>query len=208
MQLTRVIGELLFSVDFAGAAKGSADAIATRQRYIHRFFKWIVPWPDYLPTRINRDYRRASQYIDRAIYTMIASRRASSAPPPDMLSQLMQVKHKDGRAMNDRQIRDEALTIASTGYETIGTALAWTFYLLAQHPDVTQRLTSELHRVLAGRPPRIDDVPKLEFTQMVLSEAMRDLPADLDLRAGAAADDRLPVGFDLRAGSKVYLSPT
>ena len=51
MRLTqRVIGRLLFSVDFTGAAKGLADAITTRQRYIHRFFKWIVPWPDYLPT--------------------------------------------------------------------------------------------------------------------------------------------------------------
>ena len=108
--------------------------------------------------------------------------------------------------MNDRQIRDEALTIASTGYETIGTALAWTSYLLAQHPDVTERLTSELRRVLAGRPPhRRCAEARIHADGPLRGDA--NLPADLDLRAGATARRPLAGGIDLRAGSKVYLSP-
>ena len=36
--------------------------------------------------------------------------------------------------MADQQVRDEAVTLFITGYETIGEALTWTSYLLSQHP--------------------------------------------------------------------------
>ena len=38
--------------------------------------------------------------------------------------------------MSPRQIHDEALTLLLVGHETTALALSWTWYLLAQHPDV------------------------------------------------------------------------
>src|SRR5262249_32103603 len=53
---------------------------------------------------------------------------------------------------------------------------AWTFYLLAQHPEVESRLHQELDHVLNGRLPMPADVRQLEYTEMVIKEAMRLYP--------------------------------
>ena len=78
--------------------------------------------------------------------------------------------------MSDRQIRDEAMTIFLAGHETTANAMAWTWHLLGTSPDVEARLHDELRRVLDGRIPSMDDVPKLEWTRAIISESMRLFP--------------------------------
>jgi cytochrome P450 len=78
--------------------------------------------------------------------------------------------------MNDKQLRDEVMTIFLAGHETTSNVLSWTWYLLARHPEVRQRLDAELQAVLGGRPPGLADLPALPFTLQVLKEAMRLYP--------------------------------
>ena len=61
--------------------------------------------------------------------------------------------------MTDQQVRDEAMTIFLAGHETTANALAWTWYLLSQAPDVEARMHEEIDRVLGGRLPTMDDIP-------------------------------------------------
>src|SRR5262249_53267630 len=82
----------------------------------------------------------------------------------------------DGTGMTDRQLRDEVMTLFLAGHETTANALSWTWYLLGQHPEVEERLAAELREVLAGRPPTVDDIPRLVFTESVVLEAMRLYP--------------------------------
>ena len=57
--------------------------------------------------------------------------------------------------MTDQQVRDEAMTLFMAGHETTAMALSWTWYLLAQHPEVDARLGEELAPCSASaRPPR------------------------------------------------------
>ena len=77
--------------------------------------------------------------------------------------------------MTDEQLRDEAMTLFLAGHETTANALAWTWYLLAQHPDVAERLVASLDAALDGRTPTMDDVPRLGYARQVLSEAMRPI---------------------------------
>jgi cytochrome P450 len=44
-----------------------------------------------------------------------------------------------GAAMTDQQVRDEVLTILIAGHETVASALTWSWYLLALHPEITRR---------------------------------------------------------------------
>ena len=53
--------------------------------------------------------------------------------------------------MNDKQVRDEVMTLLFAGYETTSNLLAWTWYVLSQHPEVEHRLHAELDEVLDGR---------------------------------------------------------
>jgi cytochrome P450 len=92
----------------------------------------------------------------------------------------------DGSRMTDQQVRDEVLTLFLAGHETTGGALSWTWYLLAQHPEVEARLADELGAVLGGRPPTVADLPALRYTEMVVTESMRLYPPAYALGRQAA----------------------
>src|SRR6185436_4383512 len=53
-------------------------------------------------------------------------------------------------------------------------ALAWTFHLLAQHPEVRARMEAELDAL--GRTPSQEDLKRLPYTLAVFKEAMRLYP--------------------------------
>ena len=48
----------------------------------------------------------------------------------------------------------------------------WTWYLLATHPEVQARFHAEPDEVLAGRPPTLDELSRLTFTEQILTESM------------------------------------
>ena len=75
-----------------------------------------------------------------------------------------------------QRIRDHAITLIAAGHETTAHVLAWTWYLLSQHPQAEAKLHSELALVLGGRPPSADDLPSLEYAEQVLTEVMRLYP--------------------------------
>ena len=82
----------------------------------------------------------------------------------------------DGSRMSDDQVRDEAITMIFAGHETTANGLAWTFHLLAQHPDVLARLRAEVDAALGGRLPSLADLPKLPYALQVFKESMRLFP--------------------------------
>ena len=107
--------------------------------------------------------------------------------------------------MTDRQVYDEALTLAITGHETMGEALPWTLYLLAKHPQVERKVWAELREVLRGDPPGVEDLPGLRYTEMVLLESMRLYPPTWIYPRISRNRDRLPSGLAVGAKTKLYL---
>jgi cytochrome P450 len=80
--------------------------------------------------------------IDDLLATEIAERRAE--PRDDILSLLATARFEDGEPMDDREIRDQLMTLLLAGHETTATALAWTFDLLTSHPHTLERLVAEV----------------------------------------------------------------
>src|SRR5262249_47278827 len=111
--------------------------------------------------------------IDNTIYDAITACRKNPEQRHDLLSMLLQARYEDGTGMTDKQVHEEALILLVTGYETIGEALSWTWYLLAQHPDIASKLTAEVDSVLGDSVPRSEDLPNLGYVGMVLAESMR-----------------------------------
>jgi len=64
----------------------------------------------------------------------------------------------------------------TAGHETVGAALTWTWYLLAEHPTVQSQLHDEVHGRLQGRSPTAEDLPHLPFARAVFEEALRLYP--------------------------------
>jgi cytochrome P450 len=137
---------------------------------------------------------------------MIADHRRHGQDRGDLLSLLLAARDEDtGEAMSDKQVRDEALTLILAGHETTANALAWTWYLLSQNPEVEQKLHAELAAVLDGRAPTVADLPNLRYTSMVIDESMRLYPPAWSVGRSPIADDEI-LGFQIPKGSSLMLS--
>jgi cytochrome P450 len=84
--------------------------------------------------------------VDELLLAEIAEhrRRDDLADRDDMLSALILARFEDGSGMDDRELRDQLMTLLLAGHETTATALAWAFDLLLRHPAQLGRLRESL----------------------------------------------------------------
>lgn len=116
-------------------------------------------------------------------------------------------KNPVGRAnMSREQARDEAMILLAGGTGTTATAITWAAYLLARNTDVQERVVDEVDRVTGGRRPTGEDARQLEFTEMVLNEAMRLYPPAYTTSRQSIEPVEVG-GHRLTAGSQVHLVP-
>jgi cytochrome P450 len=149
----------------------------------------------------NRRFWRAMARLEHGIEREVRMRRAERvAAGEDFLTTLLQAP------MSDRQVREEAIANITTGNAVTVSGLLWTFYLLAQHADVEAQLHAELDTILADRLPCVEDLPKLQYTRMLIAEAMRLYPPAWTIGRRVIQDYAID-DVHLPAGSLVLVSP-
>src|SRR5690606_35981951 len=129
----RIVGKTLFDVDATGAR---AKPVFEAMNAIQESQGNLTLLPEWIPTPANSRRRRALKALDALIYGMITERQAETTDRGDLLSMLVAARDESSQPMDDRQIRDEAVTIFLAGHETTANTLNWTFTLLAQHPEI------------------------------------------------------------------------
>ena len=139
---------------------------------------------------------RLARYLraaDALLYEEIARRRGEPdlEERSDVLSLLLCARDEDGRAMTDRELRDELFTMLAAGHETTATALAFAIDLLLHHPRELERLRES---VAAGE----DD-----YLRAVMHETLRLRPV-IDANERTLTKPRRIAGWDLPPGVKVY----
>lgn len=206
---TAIAGKTMFNWDIDSAA--AADIRKALDDAVSLFTRVSVPFAELLlrlPLPSNRRFFRARAHLDAAIYRLIDERRRDGRDRGDLLSMLLLAHDSegDGGGMTDRQVRDEALTLFLTGFDTVSLALTWTWYLLAQHPAAERALHAELDRVLGGRAPTVNDLAALPYTRMVLSETLRLYPPIYAI-AREAREAFEAGGYAVPAGTLVLMSP-
>jgi cytochrome P450 len=162
--------------------------------------------PEWIPLPRNIRNKRGVHQLDEIILPIIDERRKSNEDKGDLLSMLLLAQDEDGNHMTDKQLRDEVVTLVLAGHETTANALTWAWYLLSQHPEIEARLHEEVDRVLGGRLPTLEDLRRLEYTNMVFKETMRLYPPIPTY----ARQSLVPVelgGYMLPAGSIILISP-
>ncbi|HEV2619917.1 MAG TPA: cytochrome P450, partial [Acidobacteriaceae bacterium] len=164
----------------------------------------LLGLPEWIPRPAVSRARKIFRDSDRVILRLIAERRRAGGPD-DLLAMLLAAPEGEAAA-SAREVRDQVATIFTAGHETTANALAWTFYLLSQHPAERARLEDELDHVVGDRPVTADAVPDLVFTRRVIEESMRLYPPAHTVSRQALAPDRLgPIA--LHKGSSVLIVP-
>jgi cytochrome P450 len=126
---------------------------------------------------------------------------------PDVLSLLLRAQDEDGSALTEEQLIAQASILYVAGHETTSHTLCWTLFLLSQHPRVLADLEDELHGVLRGDAPSVEQLSRLPLLDAVVKESMRLLPTTpfLFLRK---ATERFQLGsLSLPGGTNLMLSP-
>ncbi len=224
----RVLGKTIFSLDLSEASSSVAEALQAINVYALALF--YRPWLPYLGplAATNRRGSAALHTLYDLVSRLIRERRAqfhaphcqipdaapgaaghslSSSAPEDILTLFLLLRDEHGQpAFTDEQISNETLSLLIAGHDNASSLLCWTWYLLAQHPDIARRVYSEVEEVLQGRPPTLDDLSRLPYIRMVLEEVLRLYPPAWSFPRRALADDTI-AGYTIPAGSTILLCP-
>jgi cytochrome P450 len=230
MRLTLgIICKSVLNYDVESEAQDVGKALTTVRNYSKRLQSPIGQVLNKIPILpAPKRAREAREKLDSLVYGLISDRRQQEESGnemryDDLLSRLMQAQESntanhvgnngipstststtsDGK-MSDKQVRDEVMTIFIAGHETTSNALTWTFYLLSQYPNVERKLHDEIELVLGNRIPTVDDIPKLQYTEIVLRESMRIFPPVWTM--GRRVENDYSVGeYTIPAGSSILM---
>lgn len=153
-----------------------------RQPYLNWWRKWSGKI---------KEHEDLAADLENAIRSLVHQRQASGETRDDLLQMLLDSRYEDtGEAMSEQQLLDELKIIFVAGHETSANGLAWAWYLLSQHPEVVEKIRTELHENLGERRIEFTDLPKLEYLSQVVDEVLRLYPpAWITDRMAAEADE-------------------
>jgi cytochrome P450 len=202
-----IVGKALFSRDLSAEADTVSQSFEVVRKHTTNRIMSVVKFPANFPTPQNRRFRQAIINSERIVYDLIKERRRGQGNPNDLLSLLMAARDEEtGEGLSDQELRDQALTIIGAGYETTTQALTWTWYLLAKHPDIENKLRAEISNVLDRRTATFEDLPRMKYTLMVFQEAMRLYPPAWAISRAAIETDEIG-GYRVPANSEILLLP-
>ncbi|KAF0891255.1 hypothetical protein E2562_009433 [Oryza meyeriana var. granulata] len=208
--------------DFASAFDRATEATLNRfifPEFVWRFKKW-------LGLGMEITLARSVQHVDRYLSAVIKARKpelagsgngkgdeASATPHDDLLSRFM----RKG-TYSDESLQHVALNFILAGRDTSSVALSWFFWLVSTHPAVERKIVHEICTILAASrgaedpalwiaaPINFEELDKLVYLKAALSETLRLYPSVPEDSKHVVADDVLPDGTFVPAGSSITYS--
>jgi len=207
MALTQtIIVRTMFSTDLGATAEIVNRTWPIINRRIGETF-WSTKLETRLPLPANRRFWRALGELEAVVYRIIADRRRTRRDEADLLSMFLSARDEEtGETMTDGQLRNEVMTMLLAGHETTSLALAWTYYLLSQHPEIERSVADEVERAIGGGRLSFGHLYRLAGTRRVIEESLRLYPPAWGFSRQAVADDEIG-GYRVAKGSLVFLIP-
>jgi cytochrome P450 len=197
--MIEVVGSTLFAADLSDSGERLVEAVDAALQVVVRRARSPLPaiLPGWLPTPSARRLRRAIRTLDDACAALVARRRAAGLDDADADVLALLLRAADGLdGLDDREVRDELVTLVIAGHETVASCLTWSLHLLADHPDVQDRLAADLAEHPHGGP----------WTRAVVDEALRLYPPAWVITRRALEDD-VVADVEVPAGTLLLVSP-
>lgn len=168
-----------------------------------------------MPLPTNRRYFAANDRIRGTIASIVAMRRADDRDHADTLTALLRARdvgaasvsgpHTD--ALGDDEIADQIVMLFIGGTETCANALSWAFHVLAQEPEIEQRLHDEID-IAHGERDSVAyvDPSNLSLVNRIMTEVMRIYPPAWMISRVVTTDTRVGQ-YELPEGTQILVSP-
>ena len=149
---------------------------------------------------------KLAEELEEKTIKMINRKRANILPDAtDILSIFLQARGEDGNLMTEEELVGQINFLFQASYETSSNSLTWTLFLLSQHPKIMRDVFDELHQVLDGKPPTIEQLNQLPLLERVIKESMRLLaPPAYSYRVTSQAVELGP--YQIQKGSTIAFS--
>lgn len=157
-----------------------------------------------LPLPVNRRFDREQARVREVIDQVVSHYRATGTDHGDLLSMVLAACERE--ADPARAVYDQVITILTAGVETTAATSVWALRALNRHQKIAALVCAELDEVLAGRSPGHDDLPRLAYTQRVLTETLRLYPPVWLVSRRSTAEVAWR-GGRIPAGADVFFSP-
>jgi cytochrome P450 len=202
-----IVAATLFGSDTGADPEQLGAAVATLSDLYIKEIEAPFLLPDWFPLPYKARKRRAIRFLNDTVDGIICARRASGEDRNDLLSMLLLAvdQEGDGKGMSDRQARHEAMTLFIAGHDTTAAGLTWLGYVLATHPDVAERSTTEVDAALGGRLATLSDIPRLAYLERVVKETLRLYPPAIGVFARQPVADVEIGGYRVPKGSWVTM---
>ncbi|MFJ7063152.1 cytochrome P450 [Streptomyces microflavus] len=159
------------------------------------------------PSRANGRYRAANANLRTVVQRIIDQHKAGDLESGGLLSMLLTASAQGGsRTLSDAEIYDQTVTMIVGGTDTTAAALAWACHLLAQYPDIQERLHAEAVAAFGSEPARWEHLPDLVLAERTVNEVLRMYPP-IWLVTRMVTQNTILAGNSLSPGSTLIYSP-
>ena len=207
-----IIGKAVFNYDFDSVSEESPvvkAAVRALGEVEHRALVplpyWKVPGANSVVPRL-RDFERDMGILNDKLYELIEqcletrdeadlealqNKDYANVRDPSLLRFLVDLR---GEEVDNKQMRDDLITLLIAGHETTASVLTWTVFALSQDRAELEKVQAEIDEVVGDGVPTIEQMKHMRHLQNALAESLRMWPAPPLLLRRALDDDTWPEG--------------
>lgn len=207
-----IIGKSVFNYDFGSVTTESPVIKAVYSALVeaeHRSMTpapyWDIPLANQLVPRLrkfNTDLKLLNDVLDELIdgakksrtetdVEQLEKRNYAEVEDPSMLRFLVDMRGAD---IDNKQLRDDLMTMLVAGHETTAAVLTWSLFELTKNPEIKAKIVEEIDRVIGDREPTYEDIKEMKYTRLVIAETLRMYPEPPLLIRRCRTEDNLPAG--------------
>ncbi|XP_078436871.1 cytochrome P450, family 97, subfamily B, polypeptide 3 [Wolffia australiana] len=179
--------------------------------------RWIVPRQRkfYSDLKVINDcldelIKNARETREEADVEKLQQRDYSQLKDASLLRFLVDMRGVD---VDDRQLRDDLMTMLIAGHETTAAVLTWAVFLLAQNPSKMKKAQLEVDSVLGQGKLTYESMKSLQYIRLIVMESLRLYPQPPLLIRRSLNQDKLPGGYNgdvngysIPAGTDLFIS--
>jgi cytochrome P450 len=111
-----------------------------------------------------------------------------------------------GAEFTREELIDQIGVFFLAGHETTASVLTWTFFILAQKPELVARMRQEIDGIVGSGPILIEHTKKMTFTRNVFRETLRLYPP-ITFIPRVAATDTMIGHRKIKRGTMIMIAP-
>jgi cytochrome P450 len=165
-----------------------------------------------LPVKRNNDIASATKSIRGVARNLIEQKKltiANKEKPAEV--DILSVAMESGGFTEDNLV-DQLMTFLAAGHETTATAMCWALLALCQHPEMQERLRTEIHKSLPSiedntTPMSAEVMDRLPYLHAMCNEVLR-FYAPVPITRRETAKDTTILGQFIPKGTDIILAPS